>query len=121
MRHDVVTLAVNASGAATVYSDPLSGLIAGLYVENGDLDAGSDITITDEASGAAILTITNLAADAWYVPTVGVVDAAGAARLYAVGGTAIPALIPIDGRLKFVVAQGGVSKTGTVHVYVVPG
>jgi hypothetical protein len=121
VRHDIVTLAVSAGGAATVYSDPLSGFIAGLYVENGDLDVGTDITITDAASGAPILTITNLAADAWYVPTVGAVDAAGAARLYAAGGTAIPALLPIDGALKFVVAAGGASKTGTVHVYVAPG
>lgn len=120
MRHDVVTLAVSAAGAATVYSEALSGIIAGLFVENGDLDVGTDITITDAASGAPILTITNLTADDWYIPSVGLVDAAGAARLFAAAGTAVPGLLPIDGPLKFVVAQGGVSKTGTVHVYVTP-
>lgn len=115
---DKITAKVNASGDLTTYSRSISGFLAGIYIAVGTLAATTDITITDEASGAPILTITNIAASGWYVPTLPTVDAANAARLYAAGGTAVAAPIPVAGRVKFVLAQGGTATTGTIHLFI---
>lgn len=118
MQHERITITTVAAGTATIYSRALSGLLRGLYFELGTLDAGTDVTITVEETGAAVLTITNLAAAAWYAIAIPTYTTAGVAALYAAGGTAVNSPLPIDGRLKIVIAQGGNVTTGYVTAYV---
>ena len=122
-RHDF-TLTVNASGDATVYSAlPAHGEIRQIrYVPDGTnpLDTGADLTITAEGSGLAIATLTNIGTSAaQWAPRQATHSTAGAAALYAGGGTAVNDRIGVFGeRIKVVVAQGGVSKTGTLYIWV---
>ena len=118
LRRYIVPVTTTAGGAATAYTEPVAGLVHAIWAENGDLDVGSDITITDEGTGHAIITITNLAADALYMPRGATHDIAGVAKLYAAGGTAVGDRIPASGRIKVVVAAGGATKSGTFTIYV---
>lgn len=120
---EVVTVTVNASGDATAYTGIVYGSILAIrYVPDGStpLDTGADVTITADASGLPILTITNIGTTAAnYAPQQAVVSVANAAALYAAAGTAVTAPIPVSNeRVKLVVAQGGNAKIGTFHIYV---
>jgi hypothetical protein len=117
-----LTLTVNASGDATVYSDkPVDGRVLQLrYVPDATvpLDIGADLTITGEDTGVAIATLTNIGTSGLtVVPRQATHTTAGAAALYAAAGVAVLEAVYVAGeRLKVVVAQGGTSKTGTLHV-----
>jgi hypothetical protein len=121
-RH-ILTLAVNASGAATVYSaQPVSGRVLQLrYVPDGSapLDTGADLTITGEDTGVAIATLTNIGTSAFTkVPRQATHGITGTALVYA-GTDPVAEPVYLAGeRIKVVVAQGGVSMTGTLHVVV---
>lgn len=111
-----IPLATNGSGACTAYSAAFAGLVVGFYLDVGSggtaLASGVDLTITEEDTGAPIVTLTNVgAASARYMPRVDVHDATGAAT----GALDAPAVV---GRIKVVVAQGGDTKTGTLYVYI---
>lgn len=118
-RH-VISLAVDASGDLTTYSDTaLRGKILAIRFVNTDLAATTDITMTCEKSGMAVLTLTDQNGSATVMPRGATHSTAGAAALFAGGGAAVLDAIPIAGeRLKVVVAQGGASKTGALHIYV---
>ena len=121
----VFTLTVDASGDTTVYSaTPATGMIGQIrYVPDGStpLDTGADLTITGEVSGLPIATLSNIGLSAvTWAPRQATHSTAGAAALYAAAGQAVNDPIAIAGeRIKVVVAQGGVSKTGTLYVWVV--
>lgn len=122
VRH-TVALAVNASGDQTTYTDVVNGsVIAIYYVPDGTnpLATGADLTITGETTGIPIITITNIGTTAVnFAPRQAVCGITGAASLYAAGGTAVQDRIAIaNERIKIVVAQGGVSKFGTLYVVV---
>lgn len=118
----ILDLTVNASGAATVYStQPVAGRVLQLrYVPHAStpLDTNADVTITGEESGVAIATLANIGLSAFTVlPRQPTHDVAGVAALYAAAGA--PVLEPpyVAGeRIKVVVAQGGVSKIGALHL-----
>jgi len=116
-----LTLTVNASGAATVYSTlPVSGRVLQMrYVPHATtpLDTGADLTITGEDTGVAIATLSNIGTAALTKlprqPTHGLT---GTALVYA-GTDAVAEPVYVAGeRIKVVVAQGGVSKSGTLHI-----
>jgi len=117
------TLTVDASGNATVYSDrPVTGEIRQIrYVPDGSipLATGADLTITGEVSGVPIATLTDIGTSpANWAPRQATHSTAGAAALYASGGTAVNDRIAIASeRIKVVVAQGGTSKTGTLYIW----
>lgn len=118
------TLTVDASGAATVYSDRIvTGLIRQIrYVPDGTnpLATGADLVITGETTGLVIDTLTNIGTSSTqWAPRAATSDVTGAAALYAAAGTAVNDQIAISAeRIKIVVAQGGVSKTGTLYIWV---
>jgi hypothetical protein len=123
---EILTLTVNASGAATVYSGRVTGRVLQLrYVPDATdpLDTGADLTITGEDTGVAIATITNIgtAALTWVIrqSTYPVANTAqGTAALYA---ATFPVLEPVylaGERIKCVVANGGVSMTGQLHIFI---
>ncbi len=112
LRHAVIDFTTDGAGAATAYSAPLDGQVLFVRLVKGTLDATADITITDNASGAAILTATNLAADTDYPVRAQAKDTTGAA----ITGSFVPTIV--SGLAKVVVAQGGATKAGTAHLWV---
>lgn len=124
-RH-TLDLTVNADGDTTVYTGVVSGRVLQLrYVPDGSapLDTGADMTVTGETTGVAIATITNIGTSAltWAIrqSTYPVANTGqGTASLYA---ATFPRLEPVyvaAERIKVVVAAGGASKIGTLHVTV---
>lgn len=119
-RHEI-SLVTDGAGACTAYSAyPVSGEIKAVVYVRGTLDnTTTDITITGEKSGISILALTNVTTDGQYAPRMATHGITGTAALYAAAGTAVLACIPVAlERIQVVVAQGGASKTGTLHVYV---
>ena len=107
-----ITLTTDGSGDCTAYSSPVTGFVIGYYYDRGTLDnATTDITVTEEDTGAALLTLTNVTASARYRPRVATHDVTGVAT----GALDAPAVV---GRIKVVVAQGGASKSGTLYAYI---
>lgn len=114
-----IALTTDGAGAATGYSPVVKGRILAVIYTAVDFDATADLTITLEATGEAILTLTNQAASAVKYPRVPVQDEAGADALFAAGGTKIrEPVVAVNDRVKVVVAQGGAAKTGTITVIV---
>ena len=122
IRRFVVTATTDASGDATVYSPVLSGKLVSMRYVKADSDSftdGVDFTITAEDTGETIWTETNVNASATRYPRAATASTAGAASLYASGGTAVNDAIGLGSdRIKFVIASGGSTKTGTFHITV---
>jgi hypothetical protein len=118
----VVSLPVNASGAGTGFTPVVDGCVRAIrYVPDGSTpyDTNAIVTITGEASGIAIVTITHVGTSAVDIyPRAAVASVADASALYAAGGTAVTDLIPVAERIQIAITAGGVSMTGVFHVYV---
>jgi hypothetical protein len=97
---------VGANGAAVGSATVLvNGRIVGVYLAVGDLPNTTDVTIKGIAPDQTILTITDLAASAWYYPRSGVHGATGAALTYD-GTRTVNEAIPVDGYVTISGAQG---------------
>src|SRR6185436_13795262 len=121
-RH-VLTLTVNASGAATVYtSKVVSGPVLQLrYIPDATtpLDTGADLTITGEDTGIAIATLSNIGTSAFTkLPRQATHGITGTALVYASTDPVAEPPYVAGERIKCVVAQGGVSLTGTLHLLI---
>lgn len=120
-RH-VVQLTTDAAGAATGYTPVVTGRVLAVhYVKDGSnpFADGVDFTVTAEATGEAILTLTDQNASGSFYPRAATHDVAGAGALYAAAGTAVRDRIAVaNDRVKIVVAQGGDTKVGAVHVVI---
>lgn len=116
-RH-VVTITVDASGDGTSYTPVITGQILGIRYVKTDYANGVDFTVTLDVTGESIMVGTDVNASATFYPRVGVTDAAGAA--VTLDGTRLmrDCVFAAADRVKIVVAQGGVSKTGAFHVIV---
>lgn len=113
-----VSLAVNADGDLTAYTPHLTGRVCELRYVIGTLAATTDLTITNETTGTAILTVSPSDSATWS-PRQATHSITAVAALYAAGGTAVNDYLWLaNQRVKIVVAQGGVSTTGTLHVTV---
>ena len=108
------TITTAADGSATVYLSPTySGRVHAIKYTAGTLDAGTDLVITGETTGVAILT-DSPAASEWFYPrafpnqaTDGAAEADATCDIYIV-----------KERIKVVVAQGGNTLTGTITAYI---
>lgn len=122
MKRYTVSVTTAADGSATAYTPRLSGkLHAAHYVADGaaPYDSTVDMTITGEKSGESLVTRTNVSAAFRAYPRAPTSDAAGAAALFAAGGTAVQDRMALaNERIKIVLAQGGNVKTGQYHFYV---
>lgn len=116
-----------AGGDATVYTTAVNGFIDNVFYDYLDAATGADLTVTEESTGRALLTITDAAvADLTWRPRVG-----GHPIVNTAGGTIIPGgattggngnadlKLPVVGRIKVVVAQGGNAKTGVLYFDIV--
>lgn len=124
MQRHVVSVTTDASGAATAYTDAaVEGEVLSIrYLPHATtpLDTGADITVTGRDSGTAIIVITDLGTSAvTYAPRQPTHSAAGAAALYAGGGSAVNDRVGISGeQIKIVVAAGGNVLSGKFHITV---
>jgi hypothetical protein len=119
MKRFKVTVTTAADGSATAYTPRLSGKLHAIHYVKTDFADGVDFTITDEATGESLWTDTNINASEVVRPRAPVHDQAGAARLFAAGGTAVPDLIAMGNtRIKIVIAAGGNAKIGVFHFVV---
>lgn len=117
-----IDLTTNSGGAATAYSPYLSGFIDSIQYVKTDFADGVDFTITAEATGEAILSLTDQNSATKLRPRAATHTTAGVASLYASGGTAVTDRIALArDRVKVVVAQGGNVKTGTIIVAIDDG
>jgi hypothetical protein len=113
-----VSLTTASDGTATGYTPPVNGRILAVIYQKTDFANGVDFTITLEATGEPILTLTDQNASGTFYPRVPVQDAAGAdATLDGTRKMREP-VRAADDRVKIVIAQGGSVKTGTVLVVV---
>lgn len=118
-----IVFSLDATGAVTEYSFPVMGEVVEVRVPNAGTvwTAGTaDVTLTREEDGGTVLAITNLTAPATYSPRPVVHSNTGGTTAYTVGGQSVYDTgggMPVHGRIKCVVAQGEVSKSGTLFVY----
>lgn len=111
-----VTVTTDASGDAVAYTPVVTGKLSQIrYVKN-DFAVGVDFTITAEATGETLWAQNDVNASATVAPRQATHSTAGAAALYAGGGTAVLDKIALaNDRIKIVVAQGGNAASGTFH------
>jgi hypothetical protein len=118
IRRFVVPVTVDDSGDAEFYSPHIRGKIISIRYVKSDFADGVDFTITGEISGQGIWSEEDVNASATRYPRAATHSTAGAAALYASGGTAVNDRIALDERIKIVVADGGDTKSGAFHITV---
>lgn len=120
-RH-VVDLVTDGSGNATGYTPVVTGRIHAIhYVKDGTIPFtdGVDVDVTLEATGQVVWDEDNVNASATRAPRQATHSTAGAAALYAAGGTAVlDHIVAAKDRVKVVVANGGSAKAGRFIVVV---
>ena len=108
------TITTDASGDATVYlGSKLRGRVHAIKYTAGTLDAGTDLVITGENTGVAILT-DSPAASEWFYPRAfpnKVTDGA-------VGTVQSEDVHVLNERIKVVVAQGGNVTSGSIAIFI---
>ena len=116
----IVSLTTAADGSATGYTPVVTGKIAAISYVKTDFADGVDFVVSGEDSGLIIWDEDNVNASAIRAPKQAThLNTSGAAALYAAGGAAVLSDIMIaNERTKVVVASGGDTKTGAVHIIV---
>lgn len=117
-----VSLTTDASGDCTAYSTPVTGRVLQMRLVvpgSGGLAATTDLTITGEDTGVAILTQANQNGSTTWAPRQAThATADGSASLYAAAGEPVEDYVVLHKeRIKVVVAQGGNATTGTLYVW----
>jgi len=109
------TIITTSGGAATVYiGTRLRGRVHAIKYTKGTLVAGTDLVITGETTGVAILT-DSPSANEWFYPRAFANQVAdGAVETVAVSED----IYVVNERIKVVVAQGGDALTGTITAYI---
>lgn len=119
IRRFVVPVTVDPSGDATEYSPHLSGNLHSIRYVKDDFADGVDFTITAEDTGETLWTEEDVNASKSCYPRAATHSQAGAAALYASGGTAVNDRVALGtDRIKIVVASGGNATSGTFHIIV---
>jgi threonine dehydratase len=107
-------IVTDAGGDATVHlGTRLRGRVHAIKYTKGTLDAGTDLVITGETTGVAILT-DSPAANEWLYPRV----FPNAVTTGAAGTVATEAVHVLNERIKVVVAQGGNTLVGSIAAYI---
>lgn len=119
LKREQISITTDASGDATAFTEVVNGFLRGISYDGG-FDATADLTITSDAHGQSLLTVTNQAASAitWH-PRQATHATDGTASLHAAAGEPVESDIPIAGdRIKVVVAQGGNVQTGVLTFWI---
>jgi hypothetical protein len=108
------TITTASDGSATVYlGSRLRGRVHAIKYIAGTLDSGTDLVLTGETTGVAILT-DSPAASEWYYPRAfpnKVTDGAA-------GTVPSEDVHVLNERIKVVVAQGGDTLTGSIEAFI---
>jgi hypothetical protein len=110
IKRTTVAVTTAADGTATAYSEELNGLLSTIHYDKTDFPDTVDFTITEEDTGLSIWAESNLTASTVRAPRMLTHSAAGVASAAAEG------LIPIRGRIKIVITQGGNAKLGSFTI-----
>ena len=117
-RH-AVTATTDGSGDVTAYTPVITGAILSIPYVKTDYTNGVDFVVTTETTAQSVWSENDVNASTIRCPRQAIHSTAGAALLYAAGGTAQVDPIYVAGeRVKFVVSSGGASKVGTFYVTV---
>lgn len=109
-----VTITTDSSGNATVYlGSKLRGRVHAIKYTKGTLDAGTDLVITGEDTGVAILT-DSPSDSAWFYPR------AFPNKVTDGDAGTVPSedVHVLKERIKVVVAQGGNAGVGSIEAYI---
>ena len=110
----VIPVTTIADGSQTSYSDFFTGEIVSVTYAKTDFANGVDFTITLEATGESLWTDTDINASETVYPVAPAnLGSSGAASVL----LQVP-LVAVNDRVKFVIASGGNTKSGTFHVVV---
>jgi len=127
VRKFTVPVTTDGSGDATAFTaldgrgnaDQINGRVVSIAYTKTDFATGVDFTITDETTGQTIWTEANVDASKTVAPRQATHSTAGVASLYAAAGTAVQGDVFVaNERIKIVVANGGVTKTGSFVIHV---
>lgn len=119
IRRFTIPITVNSDGDAEVYSPVIRGKLVSIRYIKTDFADGVDFVLTGETSGQTIWSEEAVNASATRYPRAPTHSTAGVAALYASGGEAVNDMIALaDERIKIVVADGGDTKTGTLHIVI---
>lgn len=113
-----VTLTTDGSGDCTASSTVLTGQVLGIVFDVGTLANTADVTVTATSTSEPIITVTNLAASGAYYPRTQLHSTAAAGLTLDGTRTMVGPVCVADDRIRFVVAQGGASKTGTATLII---
>jgi len=117
LRRFVIPITVDASGDAEVYTPALYGHLESFRYVKDDFTDGVDFVCTLETTGETLWAEDSVNASATRYPRAATHSTAGAAALYASGGTGVLGRIAIGGdRIKIVVDGAGNATSGTLHV-----
>lgn len=117
VRRFVVEMTVDASGDGTFYTPAIYGELVSFQYVKDDFTDGIDFVCTLETTGETLWAEDAVNASATRHPRAATHSTAGAAALYASGGTAVNDRIAIGGdRIKIVVDGAGNATSGTLHV-----
>lgn len=119
---EVIPIVTESDGSFVGYSSVVNGRVLEVRLVvpgSGGLEATTDVTITNEVTGAQILALTDQNGSGTWAPRQATHSTAGAAALYAAGGAAVnDYCVVAESRIKVVVAQGGNAMAGTLYVTV---
>lgn len=111
-----VPVTTASDGSATAYSSLVTGKLSQIRYVKTDFADGSSFTVTAEATGETLWSESAVNASATRAPRQATHSTAGAASLYASGGTAVTDKIALaNDRIKIVIASGGDTKSGTFY------
>jgi hypothetical protein len=117
-RH-IVNLVTDAEGNAVGYTPVVIGRVLQIHYLKTDFADGVDFDVTGETTGQVIWDQDNVNAAAIVAPRQATHTTAGAAAVYAAGGSAVLEPIVVAGeRIKVQVANGGDTKSGQVQVVI---
>lgn len=112
-RH-TVELTTAADESATGYSPVVTGRVLAIHYVKDDFANGVDFTITSEVTGQGIWTESDVNASASRAPRQPTHGQDGSASLYAATGEPVEDYIALaQDRVKIVIANGGVAKSGS--------
>ncbi len=119
VRRFIVPAVGDAAGAGTFYSPYLTGNIEAIQYVKTDYADGVDFTITVESTTEGIWTELDVNAAVIKHPRAATHSSVGVASLYVAAGTAVNDKITVGrDRVKIVIANAGVSKTGSFTITV---
>ncbi len=118
IKRETVAITTDGSGDATGYTAVVTGLIQSIKYTKTDYADGVDFTITTEDTAQGVWAELNVNATAQRSPGQAAHDLVGVASLYEAGQAVERRVAVANERIKIVIANGGITKSGTFDVLI---